>query len=83
MGCVVIIGASRGFGSGIAEAFVTQQANLTLIARTEADLRRTAQELDASETSTLILPIDMTDADAMRDAIEQSTRRFGGIDTWV
>ncbi len=83
MDCVFITGASRGLGRGIAEAFLAGQVNLALLARTEADLRRTADELNASEVSTLILPMDMTDADSMQDAIQQSTRRFDGIDTLV
>ena len=46
---VLITGGSRGLGLALAAEFLTRGARVTLMARTEADLRRAAEQLGGSQ----------------------------------
>lgn len=60
---VAVVGGGSGIGRAIAAASAAHGAAVILSSRTEAKLRRTAEQLPGAE----VIPIDMTDA-ASRDA---------------
>ena len=68
---VLITGASRGIGFGIAKAFAAEGANLILNARDHKRLEAAAKELRESSGVTVeIAPCDVTDQRAVEDMVE-------------
>ena len=80
---VWITGASSGIGEALAKAFAAAGAKLVLSARREGELARVRDLCVAAnpgETGHLVLPLDITDYDAIPVAIEAVTTQFGRID---
>ncbi|GIV96010.1 MAG: short-chain dehydrogenase [Herpetosiphonaceae bacterium] len=80
---VVITGASSGIGRATAHAFARRGANLVLAARSEGPLREAADECGRLGAQTLVVPIDVTNEDAVRELARRAVERFGRIDVWV
>ena len=72
----LITGASEGIGAACAAEFARAGAKLALTARSEEGLRRAAPDA-------LILPADLTDAEARRRVVAQTIERFGAIDILI
>ena len=68
----VITGASRGIGKAIAFAFARAGAKVVLAARTRETLEQVAVELRDSGAEALAVPTDVTDADAVKQLIQQT-----------
>src|ERR671930_2220388 len=83
MEVVVVTGASAGVGRATARRFARRGARLGLIARGRERLEATAAEVERLGGEALVLPLDVTDADAVDDAAAQTEERFGPIDVWV
>jgi len=84
-GRVAIVGASsKGLGKASALALAREGANVTICARTEADLESAAEEIrrDASG-EVLVVPADLSSVDGIRAVVEATVDRFGGIDVLV
>jgi len=77
---VVITGASRGLGRVLAHAFSQAGAPVTLVARTESDLKEVAAELAGPA---LVCSGDVTDADFNEEVADATVAEFGGIDVWI
>jgi short-subunit dehydrogenase len=80
---VVVTGASSGVGRAIAQAFGVRRARVGLIARNEDGLNAAAEEIRNSGGEALVLPTDVSDADAVERAAEAVVQQWGRIDTWV
>ena len=83
---VWITGASSGIGEALALQFAAEGAKVTLSSRREDELNRVRElclgkGLDAD--SVLVLPLDVTDHDAMPAAVDRVKNTFGGIDMLV
>jgi NAD(P)-dependent dehydrogenase (short-subunit alcohol dehydrogenase family) len=77
---VVITGASRGLGRVLAHGFSQAGALVTLVARTEADLKAVADELPGPS---LVVTGDVAD-EACNEAIADATvAEWGGLDVWI
>jgi len=81
-----ITGASSGIGEAMAHSFAARGAALVLSARREAELQRVRQQLLAEGVSAervMVLPLDVTDYDAMPAAVARVQDRFARIDMLV
>jgi NAD(P)-dependent dehydrogenase (short-subunit alcohol dehydrogenase family) len=76
----LITGCSTGLGRALAEAVIAAGHNAVVTAR---DVGRVA-DLAADKTDrVLALPLDVTDAAQVTNAVDQAEERFGGIDVLV
>lgn len=80
---VVVTGASSGVGRAIARAFGERGARVALLARGRDGLQAAAREIEASGGIAMVLPLDVSDADAVDRAAEEVVARWGRIDTWI
>ena len=71
-----VTGAGRGLGSAFAKALADAGASVSLLARSESELRETAAAL---RTTAGIFPVDVTDARAVNDTFS----RVGPVDILV
>jgi short-subunit dehydrogenase len=74
-----ITGASSGIGAALAREWGNRGARVILSGRDEA---RLAEVADSISTETLILPFDVRDEDAMKDATEKAIA-WHGVDIFV
>jgi dehydrogenase/reductase SDR family protein 7B len=77
-----ITGASSGIGEALAHAFHKAGAKLILSARREDELKRIQTEC-GGEACTLILPLDVAQADKLSEKAQAALGMFGGIDILV
>ncbi|WP_205752434.1 SDR family oxidoreductase [Cryptosporangium phraense] len=81
---VVVTGASAGVGRAAALAFAKRGAALGLIARGHAGLTAArAQALENGAADALVIPTDVSDADAVEAAAARVEAELGPIDVWV
>src|SRR4051794_17185608 len=80
---VVVTGASAGVGRAVAEAFGAEGAKVALLARTDEALEHAATTIRASGGEALVLPLDVSDAEAVERAAALVDRTWGRIDIWV
>jgi NAD(P)-dependent dehydrogenase (short-subunit alcohol dehydrogenase family) len=79
----VVTGASRGIGEAIAVGLAEEGANVLLVARGEEGLRRVAARIEAAGGAGSALPLDVTDRDGAKAAVEEWTETAGPIDVLV
>ena len=75
---VWIVGASSGIGAALAKALLARGARLALSAR-----RREPLDAIAAGSDAVVLPLDVTDAQAMRDAAGRLLGQWNGLDLVV
>lgn len=79
----LITGASRGLGAAVARRFAAEGAQLVLVARTVGGLEETDDAVRGAGASATLVPLDLTDFDAI-DRLGQSLyERFGRLDILV
>lgn len=79
----LISGASRGLGAAVARRFAAEGAKLVLVARTVGGLEEVDDEVRVAGGSATLVPLDLTDFDAI-DRLGQSLHeRFGKLDILV
>src|SRR5438034_6526040 len=80
---VVITGASAGVGRATARAFGRRRANVGLIARGRDGLDAAKREIEEAGGEAIVLPLDVSDHDAVDKAAGEVEKRFGPIDIWI
>jgi NAD(P)-dependent dehydrogenase (short-subunit alcohol dehydrogenase family) len=80
---VVITGASAGVGRATAQAFGRRKARVGLIARGRDGLEAAKREIEDAGGSGLVLPLDVSDHDAVEQAASEIENAFGPIDIWI
>ncbi|MCB1729038.1 MAG: SDR family oxidoreductase [Halieaceae bacterium] len=81
-----ITGASSGIGEALARSFAARGAAVVLSARREAELQRVRQQLleeGVSAERVMVLPLDVTDYEAMPAAVERVRDGFARIDMLI
>ena len=79
---VWITGASSGIGEALAAEYARCGARLVLSARREAELNRVREQLVNAEEH-LVLPLDLSDEEAMAPAVATVIGKFGRVDQMV
>ncbi|HVU72600.1 MAG TPA: SDR family NAD(P)-dependent oxidoreductase [Mycobacteriales bacterium] len=77
---VVLTGASRGLGKLLAHAFSNAGAKVSLVARTEKDLKEVAAELSGPS---IVSCGDVTDAEFNEAVADATVAEWGGVDVWI
>ena len=80
---VVITGASGGIGRATVRRFAEDRASIALIARGRAGLEAAAREVEEAGGRALVLPLDVSDPEAVEAAASAAEEAFGPIDIWV
>ena len=80
---VVVTGASAGLGRAIANEFARRGAKIGLIARDESALQQARREVESYGGQAIVLPLDVSEEDAVEDAATQVETDLGPIDIWV
>jgi len=80
---VIVTGASSGLGASVAGWLVKAGAGVTLLARSESDLNRMAEDLVGPGVDPLVCGADISDYDACHRAVGKTLERFGRIDALV
>ena len=85
---VWVTGASSGIGAALAPQFAAEGARVVLSGRREDALKAVAEAADAAapmgtDTPALIVPFDMTDAEAVAGAARNVLDRLGHVDVLV
>lgn len=79
----MVTGASRGLGRAMARALAEEGVRVSICARGAEGLEAAARELRADGHKVLAEPTDVTDPAQARRWVEDSAKRFGGIDVLV
>lgn len=80
---VVVTGAGAGIGRAIAEAFAKEGAHIAGISRNEARLYSLREEIQQYGKKCLMLPLDVSDAEALEGAAARVEAELGPVDIWV
>jgi len=79
----LVTGAGRGIGRAIAIGFAEAGADVALIARTKTDLEETASHIERLGRKAYIRPIDVTDREAVHEAVADVKQQAGFLDIIV
>jgi 3-oxoacyl-[acyl-carrier protein] reductase len=80
----LIVGGTRGIGAAISRRMAADGASVAMIHRNRSDeADRLATELRAAGADTLTIAADVSDADALGEAIDAVVAHFGRIDILV
>ena len=77
---VLVTGASKGIGKGIASVFAKAGAKVAIVARTLADAEATAEEFNQAGGTACAFSADVTDLAGMQAAADGAAERHGGLD---
>jgi len=77
---VIITGASRGIGRGLARVFATHGAQVTLAARSREQLAAACEEINAAGGRARSEICDVSDWDSVRAMVDRSAEAQGGLD---
>ena len=77
---VVVTGASAGAGRATARLFAKKGADVALIARGIDGLEAAKREIEALGRHAIVIPADVSDADALENAASITERDLGPID---
>ncbi len=78
---ILVTGASSGIGAAIARELSKGGARLALAARSEEKLKEVAASLEGAES--LVVPFDVTDADAVKRGIDRVVSEWGSLDVLI
>ena len=78
-----ITGASRGIGRAASLALADAGADVALCARSEAELEAVADEARERGVTAAVCVADVTETDAVREAVKRAEEAIGGLDVLV
>ncbi|GBQ11709.1 SDR family oxidoreductase [Swaminathania salitolerans] len=79
----VVTGAGAGIGRATVRMLASYGFDIALLGRNRQRLHDAAAELEESRIRTLIVELDVSDADAVSAAAERVERELGAITVWI
>ena len=79
----IVTGAGRGIGRSIALEYASHGAKVALVSRTASQLEAVANEINYASGTALVLPLDVTDKDAVRDMVARVEKELGPVDILI
>lgn len=79
----LVTGASRGIGRAIAVAYAAAGADVAVTARDADKLAEVAADIESLGRRAVVVPADVLDGDAIRDAVDGAALALGGLDILV
>ena len=79
----IVTGAGRGIGRSIALEYASHGAKVALVSRTASQLEAVANEINYASGTALVLPLDVTDKDAVRDMVARVEQELGPVDILI
>ncbi|MEN3266516.1 SDR family oxidoreductase [Pseudonocardia sp.] len=79
----LVTGGTKGIGRAVVEGLAAEGARVAFCARTDADVAKVEQELQAAGHDVAGTAVDVADAEALTAWVAASAERFGGIDIVV
>jgi short-subunit dehydrogenase len=79
----VIVGASSGFGRGIAEQLGAYKANVVLAARRRDVLEEVATNVTAAGGTALVVTVDISKPEDVQQLADVAIKKYGKIDVWI
>jgi len=79
----VVTGAGRGLGAAAAVALAEAGADVVISARSEEQLAKVAQDIEAAGRRAVVVPADLSDLDAVAGLAEAAVSAFGRLDIVV
>src|SRR5437868_9000350 len=79
----IVTGASHGIGEYIARALAARHMNLLLVARTEPELTRLAEELGGADVKVAVAAIDLSHPTAAARVAAAAAAELGHADALV
>ncbi len=79
----LITGAGKGIGKAVAIALAKEGVNVILIARTQSDIDKVADEIQAFGVKTLALTADVSNINSVNSAVEKALTEFKTIDILI
>ena len=76
----IVTGAGTGIGRAVAAALLAEGYAVALAGRRSAPLEETARQSDPDGSRTLVVPTDVSDADAVRALFDRTRDVFGRLD---
>lgn len=79
----LVTGAGKGIGKAVAKALANEGVNVGLLARTEADLKTVANEIEALGVKAAYAAVDITSQAEVEQAIKSITQELGTADILI
>lgn len=80
---IVVTGSSQGLGHSIVSYVLRKGDRVVATSRSLSSLHSLRNESDYSASQLLILPLDVTNVDQVRDVFEKTKEQFGRLDVVV
>jgi 3-oxoacyl-[acyl-carrier protein] reductase len=77
---VLITGATKGIGKGIAECFAKQGANVIILGRNQQLGEKVVEDFSSKNLNTVFYAADVCNESQMQSAAKFAKEKFGGID---
>lgn len=77
---VIVTGAARGIGAGIAADLAEKGAHVVIADLNAEAARQTASRISSSRASALAVAVDVSDRKSVRALIDETVSRFGRLD---
>lgn len=79
----IVAGVGAGIGGAVATALAREGADVVLANRTREVAEGVAKEVEAQGRRALVVPTDVTDAEARQALVDAALEAFGGLDVLV
>lgn len=79
----IVTGAGRGIGAATAVALAEAGADVVIASRTQRQLERVAERVEAAGRRALVVPVDLADPDAAAALAERCQEAYGRVDIVV